>query len=242
MRTKLVLLAAAVVALIAAASAFAANGPAQAHGVHYAFLGQLTATPANGAVPITVEGGNRVALRAMLGQPVTQTFAYGATTEFLKWANGIPTIVQASDLATGDYVRVNVNAPGDATLAAIEQQPAGIVGDQGTQLYKATQPLFLFRGTLTSVGTSNVAVHVTGGDARAMRLLIGQSADQSFAFGDQTIFLLWQGKVPTVIQASQLKIGDRIVVRVRADRGSSLAQVESTPAVHIGDREPASQP
>ena len=85
-------------------------------------------------------------------------------------------------------------------------------------------------------------MHVTGGDARAMRLLIGQSADQSFAFGDQTIFLLWQGKVPTVISASQLKVGDRIVVRVRADRGSSLAQVESTPAVHIGDREPASQP
>jgi hypothetical protein len=242
MRSRLVLLVAAVVALVAAASALAGNGPAGARGVHYAFLGQLTATPANGAVPITVEGGNRVALRAMLGQPVTQTFAYGAATEFLRWANGVPTVVQASDLAPGDYVRVNVNAPRGAALAAIEQQPAGIVGDHGTQLYKPTQPLFLFRGTLTSVGASSVAVHVTGGDARAMRLLIGQSADQSFAFGSQTIFLLWQGKVPTVIQASQLKVGDRIVVRIRADRGSSLAQVESTPAVHIGDREPASQP
>jgi hypothetical protein len=119
MRSRIVLLVAAVVALIAAASAFADNGPAQSRGVHYAFAGQLTATPANGAVPITVEGGNRVALRAMLGQPVTQMFAYGTTTEFLKWANGIPTIVQASDLAAGDYVRVNVNAPGDATLATI---------------------------------------------------------------------------------------------------------------------------
>ena len=242
MRSRLVLLVAAVVALIAAASALADNGPAKAHGVHYAFLGQLTATPSNGAVPITVEGGNRAALRAMLGQPVTQTFAYGATTEFLRWTNGVPTVVQPSDLAAGDYVRVNVNAPGDAALATIEQQPAGLVGDLGTQLYRPTQPLFLFRGTLTSVGTSSVAVHVTGGNARAMRLLIGQSADQTFAFGDQTIFLLWQGKVPTVIQASQLKVGDRIVVRVRADRGSSLAQVESTPAVHVGDREPAAQP
>ena len=242
MRSRLVLLVAAAVALVGAATALADNGPANGRGVHYAFLGQLTATPSNGAVPITVEGGNRQALRAMLGQPVTQTFAYGSSTEFLEWANGIPTVVQAGDLAAGDYVRVNVNAPGGATLAAIEQQPAGIVGDHGTQLYKPTQPLFLFRGTLTSVGTSSVAVHVTGGDARAMRLLIGQSADQSFAFGDQTIFLLWQGKVPTVIQASQLKVGDRIVVRVRADRGSSLAQVESTPAVHIGDREPANAP
>ena len=248
MRTRIVLLLAAVVALAAAASAFAGNGsgngngPGKAHGAHYAFVGQLTATPSNGAVPVTVEGGNRIALRAMLGQPVTQTFAYGAATEFLKWSDGIPTIVQASDLTAGDYVRVNVNAPRDATLAAIEQQPAGIVGDHGTQLFKPTQPLFLFRGTLTSVGASSVAVHVIGGDARAMRLLIGQSADQNFAFGDQTIFLLWQGKVPTVISASQLKVGDRIVVRVRADRGSTLAQVESTAAVHIGDREPASQP
>jgi len=85
-------------------------------------------------------------------------------------------------------------------------------------------------------------VHVTGGDARALRLLIGQSTDQTFTFGDQTIFLLWQGKVPTVINASQLKLGDRIVVRIRADKGSTLAQVESTAAAHIGDREPATKP
>jgi hypothetical protein len=46
--------------------------------------------------------------------------------------------------------------------------------------------------------------------------------------------------VPTVIDASKLVVGDRIVVRIRAAKGASLAQVESTPARHIGDREPAS--
>jgi hypothetical protein len=193
----------------------------------------------NGAVPITVEGGNRVALRAMLGQPVTQAFAYDTSTEFLKWSDGIPTIVQPGDLAAGDYVRVNVRDARDAALSDIEHHPAGIVGDQGTQLFPPTQPLYLYRGTLTSVAATTVAVHVTGGNARGMRLLLGQSADQSFAFDGQTIFLLWQGKVPTVIDASQLKVGDRIVVRVRAARGSSLGQVESMPAKHIGDREPA---
>jgi len=40
-----------------------------------------------------------------------------------------------------------------------------------------------------------------------------------------------------VIDASKLVVGDRIVVRIRADRGASLAQVESTAAKHIGDRE-----
>jgi hypothetical protein len=224
---RYVLLLAAAAALAAAATALAGSGPGKARGMRYAFVGQLTATPANGAVPITVDGGNRAALRAMLGQPVTQTFAYGPGTEFLRWEHGAPTVVQAGDLAAGDYVRVNVRAPRGASLADIEQQPAGIVG---------------FRGTLTSVGSTSVAVHVTGGNARAMRLLVGQSADQTLAFDGGTIFLLWQGKVPTVIDASRLTVGDRIVVRVRAVRGSSLSQVASTPANHIGDREPAAQP
>jgi hypothetical protein len=237
MRTKIVL-ATAVAALCATGSAFAGNG----HGkMHYAFLGKLTATPANGGVSITVEGGTRAALRAMLGQPVTQTFAYGANTEFLKWANGVPTIVQAGDLAAGDYVRVNVRAARRARLAEIEQTPSGLVGDRGTTLATPDNPLYLFRGTLTSATSTAVTVHVTGGDHRAMKLLIGQSADQTFTVGGETIFLLWQGKVPTVIDASKLVVGDKIVVRIRAPKGSSLAQVEATASNHVGDREPAAK-
>ena len=64
---------------------------------------------------------------------------------------------------------------------------------------------------------------VAGGNRHALRLLIGQAASQTFAFDADTIVLLWQGKVPTVISPSQLKVGDRFVVRVRADRGSTLA-------------------
>jgi hypothetical protein len=237
MRIKLVLLS-LVAALVCVGVAMAGNGPAK---FRFTFQGQLTATPANGGVPITVQGGNRAALRAMLGQPVAQTFAYGSTTEFLKWSKGIPTVVQAGDLAAGDYVTVNVRAPRNSDLAAIEQQPAGIVGDHGTTIDRPDKPLYLFRGTLTSVGSSSVTVHVTGGDRRALRLLIGSSNDQTFAFGDTTIFLLWQGKVPTVIDASKLVVGDKIVVRIRADRGASLGTVESTPANHIGDREPAAK-
>ncbi len=237
MRTRTFLLSFAV-ALLCAGAATAGNGPAN---FRFTFQGQLTATPSNGGVPITVQGGNKAALRAMLGQSVAQTFAYGSTTEFLKWANGIPTVVQAGDLAVGEYVTVNVRAPRNADLAAIEQQSAGIVGDHGTSINKPDKPLYLFRGTLTSVGGSSVTVHVTGGDARALRLLIGNSNDQTFAFGDTTIFLLWQGKVPTVIDASKLVLGDKIVVRIRAAKGASLGDVESTPANHIGDREPASK-
>jgi hypothetical protein len=42
-----------------------------------------------------------------------------------------------------------------------------------------------------------------------------------------------------VISPSQLKAGDRITIRIRSPRDSSLAQVEATPAAHVGDHEPA---
>ncbi len=93
MRTKL-FLAVSATALLSTAAAFAgeAVGTARAAtgGVLYSFLGRLTATPRDGAVSLAVEGGNRPALHALLGRPVTQTFAYGDDTEFLKWANGVP--------------------------------------------------------------------------------------------------------------------------------------------------------
>jgi len=238
MRTKFLLIS-LVAALLCVGAASAGNGNGNGAGkIRYSFLGQLTATPANGGVSITVQGGNKVALRAMLGQPVTQTFTYGDRTEFLKWSKGIPTVVQAGDLAAGDYVWVHMRAPRNAALSEIEQVQAGIVGDHGTQLFKPNKPLFLFRGKLTAVGSTSVSLHVTGGNHRALHLLIGSSSEQSFTFGDGTIFLLWQGKVPTVIDASKLTIGDRIVVRIRADKGSSLAEVTSTPANKIAEREP----
>jgi hypothetical protein len=246
MRTKLVLLLAALVALAATGAALADNGNGnqrgRARGIPYLFVGQLTATPSNGAVPLTVEGGNRRALRAMLGQPVTQTFAYDDGTEFLKWTHGVPTVVQAGDLAAGDYVLVHVRAPRGSSLADIEQQPSPLVGDHGSQLLKPSQPLYRFRGKLTAVGDSGLTLEVSGGNRRAMRLMIGQSSSQTFTTGDQTIFLLWQGKVPTVISLPQLKVGDTVVVRIRADKSSTLTQVESTAAVHVGDREPPNQP
>jgi hypothetical protein len=229
----------ALLAALCAVGSAAAKGP---HGIRYSFLGAVTATPSNGGVSINVEGGNKAALRAMLGAPVTQTFAYGSDTEFLKWSKGIPAIVQASDLAVGDYVWVHVRAPRGSSLADLEKIEAGIVGDHGTELYKPDKPLYLFRGKLTAVGSNgSVTVDVTGGNHRAMRLMIGAASTETFSTGDGTIFLLWMGKVPSVIDASKLVVGDRIVIRIRAAAKSSLAQVEATAANHVGDREPATK-
>ena len=242
MRTKSILAAALVavtaLTLVGAASA-GSHYQRQAHvprgGIRYSFVGQLTALPANGGVSIVVAGGNRPALQAMLGAPVTQTFAYGATTEFLQWSKGRPAVVQPSQLTVGDYVRVNIRDRGGSSLATLEAKDASIVGDHGAGLFKPTLKLYLFRGTIASVDGSNVTVNVTGGNRAAERLLLGQSSAQTFATGGSTIFLLWQGKVPTVIDSTQLTVGSRVVIRDRATKGSTLAQVELSAARRVAE-------
>jgi hypothetical protein len=222
-------------ALVVAAGA----GAAPRHNVEYLFLGQVSAVPANGQLSVTVQRGNHAALKAMLGQSVDQTFAYGNNTEFLKWSHGVPTVVQAGDVAVGDYVWIHIRDAAGSSLTDLEQKNAGLVGDHGNQINPPNKPLYLFRGTLTATGTNSVTLDVRGGNRRATRLLIGQPQSETFTVDDGTIFLLWQGKVPTVISLAQLKLGDNVAVRIRAPKRSNLAQVESTPAVHVGDREPA---
>jgi hypothetical protein len=242
-KTVAIAVAALLVGLTASGAALAegsAQGKAKTKDAHYVFRGHLTSASTS-AVSLTVEGGNRIALKKLLGASVAQSFAVGSGTEFLRWANGVPTVVQAGDLAAGDWVVVNIRAPRSASLAEVEAGGAGIVSDRAAKPNPPGKPLFLFRGKVAAAaGSSSVAVDVTGGNHRGLRLLLGQPSSQTFAFGPETIFLLWQGKVPTVISASQLKPGDRITVRVRAPRGSTLAQVAATPAVHVGEHEPAS--
>jgi hypothetical protein len=237
MKTKLVI--AALLACLVPAAALAAQPVGQHRGILYTYVGTLTAAPSSTALTLDVKTGDRPALRSLIGQSAQQTFAYDASTEFLLWSHGVPTVVQASALKAGDWVRVNVRAPRDAALATIESTPPAVVGDHGSQPQKPDRPLFLFRGTLASVGSSSVTVNVTGGDRRALRLMVGQSAEQSFAFDAGTVVLLWQGKVPTLITPAQLKVGDRFVVFVRAARGATLTALEATPAAHLSDREPA---
>jgi hypothetical protein len=240
MNTKRMLgFALAVLALALPAAGGAQNGP---NGAHYIFRGHLLSSPPANATSISVqvEGGNRIALQKMLGSSVNQTFAVGTGTEFLKWSNGIPTVVHSNDLAAGDFVSVNVRAARNAALAEIETHPSGIVGDRGPNPNPPNKPLYLFRGTLAmAAGSSSVTLDVHSGNRNALRLLLGQPAQQTFTFGPETIFLVWNGKVPSVITPAQMKVGDRVTLRVRASKGLTLAQVESTPATRVAEHEPA---
>jgi hypothetical protein len=226
-------------AALACASVAATATAGSGHRQLFQYRGEVVAASA-GSVQITVEGGNRPALRTMLGQSQNQTFTLGTTSEILIWHKGIPAVGAYTDLKTGDWVQVNVRAKFGSSLADVEATAAGIVGDHGAAPGKAGKPLWLYVGTVDGPQSGgHILLHVKGGNARALRTLLGQSSDQTFTYDDNTIFLLWQGKVPSVIAASQLKAGDRITIRIRAPRLSTLAQIEATPARHVGDHEPA---
>jgi hypothetical protein len=226
----------ALAALACAVAATSAAGGARKQ--QYQFRGELL-NASSTSVQLQVEGGNHPALKALIGQSQDQSFSVDGKTEFLIWSHGKPTVGSVTDLKQGDWVQVNVRAQAGSSLSQIEGTPAGIVGDHGDNKPGKGKPLFLYVGTVSGGQSGgHVALHVTGGNWRGLKSMLGQSLDQSFSYDDDTIFLLWQGKVPTIIDPSQLKAGDRITIRVRARAASTLAQVEATAANHIGDHEP----
>jgi hypothetical protein len=226
------------VALAALALAVVAAATAGGRGRLYQFRGELL-NAGSTSVQLQVEGGSRDALEALIGQSQNQAFTIGSKTEILVWSHGVPHVGAVTDLRQGDWVQLNVRAAAASSLSQIESTPAGLVGDHGAKPNAPARPLYLYVGTVTGGQSGGrVALHVTGGNWRGLKSMLGQPLDQTFAYDDGTIFLLWQGKVPTVIAPSQLKAGDRITIRVRAPRLATLAQVEATPASHVGDHEP----
>jgi len=233
-RLSLVLAALATVAVTAvAASAGTAHG-----GRTYEFRGELLSASSS-SVQLQVQGGNHDALKTLIGQSQDQSFAVGSSTEVLIYAHGRPVRGSVGDLHQGDDVVVRIRAPRGTSLATLETTAAGTIADHTTPARHTTGPLFLYVGTVTGPQPDgHVSLHVTSGNWRALQSMLGQPLDQTFDTDDGTIYLMWQGKAPTVIDPSLLKAGDRITVRVHASASSTLAQVEATPAAHVGDHEP----
>jgi hypothetical protein len=229
-------LAALVVLAAGASSTFAARDSEQT----YVFNGRLLADAgSSSSLYVDVNGGNRPALRKLVGQSDNQYFAVDSGTQYLRWSHGVPTVVAESNLTAGDVVSVQVRAAHDASLAQIDATPASRVADRGPTPGHAGKPLWLFVGSLNApAANGKVTIHVQSGNWLALRKMLGEPQDESFSYGNRTIFILWRSGVPTVISPSQLRVGDRISIRIRAPRADSLQQAEQVPATHIGDHEP----
>lgn len=209
--------------------------------VLYVFNGRLMADAGNSpTIAVDVNGGNRPALRKLVGQSDSANFAVDARTQYLRWTHGVPTVVPESNLLAGDRVSVRILAERRASLAQIETTPARRVADSGPSGRFPRQPLWLFAGTLDRPAAGgHLTLHIGDGNLRALRAMLGQPLDQTFSYDRHTVFVLGQGRVPTVISPGQLHTGDRVTVRIRAPRAFSLVQVEQVPANHVGDHEPA---
>jgi hypothetical protein len=232
-----VALLAFVVLVIGASSTLAAGS---GKNFNYVFNGRLLADAGSSStLAVHVNGGNKAAIKKLIGRSRDQMFAVDANTQYLRWTHGVPTVVSESNLVEGDKVTIQIKAPRPAPLADIEATPAWRVADRGPNRHYPLQPLWLFVGKLNAPASGgHVSLHITNGNLRALRAMLGQPLDQSFTYGNRTVFVLWHGKVPEVISPSQLVVGDKVSVRIRAPRFFSLAQVEQTPAKHVGDHEP----
>jgi hypothetical protein len=235
-------LAFAAIVCVAAGGAAANRGGGHARGQLFTFSGELLAAPGPnaGSVSVQVETGNHAALRALIGASQNQVFTLSSGTQIVVWSHGVAHVGTTADLQQGAFVTIRIRAPHNSSIQTLDATPAKAVASHAAP-GGGGRALWLFVGTVAGAQAGgHIALHVTSGNWRALHAMLGQSLDQSFTYDDGTIFLLWQGRVPTVIGPSQLKAGDRITVRVRSARASSLAQVEATPAAHVGDHEPGS--
>ena len=209
----------------------------------FIFNGRLLADAGSSpSLFVDVNGGNRIALKKLIGHGDNQQFAVGANTQYIRWTHGVPTVVPESNLVAGDRVSVKVRADRRASLAQIESTPARVVADTGPPNRRYPhRPLWLFIGTLNAPAAGgHFTLHITNGNLRSLRAMLGQPLNQTFTYDSHTVFVLWHGRVPTLISPSQLTVGDRISVRIRAPRGFALGQVEQVPANHVGDHQPTS--
>src|SRR5262249_33330668 len=88
--------------------------------VLYVFNGRMLADAGSGStVAVDVNGGNRVALKKLVGQSDSANFAVDANTQYLRWAHGVPTVVTESNLGAGDKGRGPILADPPAPLAPI---------------------------------------------------------------------------------------------------------------------------
>jgi len=199
---------------------------------HLIFVGNLTAAPGAGAtsVTITVSGGDREALRLMLGQPTAQTFAVNGDTKVVNVRHGSGTL---ADLAQGDLVWIEIAAPRGTALADVEKQPAKRVLDRGQGQAAKPQVEYAFRGTLVSTGASSLSLNVTSGTVRALRLMIAQPAAQTFAVDSSTRFVRVADRTRSSATLADLKAGDQVDVFVRAAADATLAQVEGVAATRV---------
>jgi hypothetical protein len=214
----------------------------------YVFSGTLAVAP--GATPtalqVTVSGGNRPALRALVGNTTEPlSFAVDSQTSYIAWTAGdranAPSSTTPDMLKAGDPVHLRIRAPWGTPLATLLTTPTRMVNDFAAA-QRVSGRLFLFAGRAVSVDTTakTITIDVSFGNWFALNAMLGQPTTETFHYDASTLFLSWSQRAPHTFNPSQIVAGDAITLRTRAAFGTPLANLLAAPLWKVNDHEPTS--
>ena len=230
------------IALLALAAVPVLAQPASAHNRHdgnaYEYRGTVTALTGD-QLQVQVTGGNRAALKSLIGATQPTTFKVDATTKVVVESDG-PHAGTLGDLAPGDSVVVVYRGVQDLTAAQLATTPATRVWDV-TGKNRPHGRLFLYAGTITALdpATSAISVNINFGNWRGLYSLLGQPTAETFHYDASTTFVKWAAKQPYTVPVSELHVGDPITLHVIAPSWDTpLATLLATPAYRVRIGEP----
>ncbi len=232
----------AAVAVAVASLSLAGSASARTRGIAYEFRGTAVIAPGSGATQIQVQvsGGNRPALKALLGAGQPTTFIADAKSRWIA-VNGNTPVLGASDtVIAGDQVRVVVRAPWHTPLSTLIATPAASVTDLSARTRPAGR-LYLFGAKATAIDTSahTISVDVNFGNWRGLFALLGQQLHQTFTYDANTVFLKWRHGVPIGVDPSVIHAGDPVTLRVFAPAWNTpLTTLVTTPLWRVKLGEP----
>jgi hypothetical protein len=231
-------------ALAVAVAGLALAGPAGAHtrGAPYEFRGTAVVAPGTGATHLQVQvtGGDRAALKALLGAAQPTTFAADAKTRWLAVQGNTPVLAASDTVLAGDLVRVVVRAPRHTPLGTLLATPLASVTDLSARTRPAGR-LFLFGATASAIDTTahTITVDVNFGNWRGLFALLGQPVHQTFTYDSNTVFLKWRHGVPIGVAPSVIHAGDPLTLRVFGPAWNApLAGLLTTPLWRVKLGEP----
>ena len=214
---------------------------AAAPNVVYTFNGRVATEPGEGAATLQVQvtGGNRPALKAMIGSGQPLTFTMGPRTRWIVWTGNVPKNGDSGDVHVGDPVTVNVAGDRGASLATLLASRARSVHDRAA-VNRPKGVLYFFGGKAVSLDQTakTVTVELNWGNWRALYAMLGQPVTQTFRYDDNTTFLTWKNGRPHLLTPGAVNPGDPLKLRIITARKSSMATLTATPAWKVNDREP----
>jgi hypothetical protein len=240
----------AAASLVSAAPASAAStdhgrSQHQARGQMYIFKGTVAAVPAPGttALQVVVTGGNRPALRALVGNVTSPlTFTVDARTSYIGWSastrGNAPVSITAADVKVGDPVHLRIRGYHRATLAELLAEPVRMVNDFAAA-QKVAGRMFLFEGSAVSVDPTakTITINVRRGNWNALNAMLGQPTLETFHYDAATLFLSWDKRSPQAFDPATIKAGDPITLRTRAAWNTPLADLLAAPLYKVNDHE-----